>query len=89
VSWWRAVAVAAVVSLGIELTQAVTAHLLGGGHVADVHDLVFNVVGGAVGYAVFVALSRVPAARPVVSRFRWHDGAPEPADAAQPEPVRG
>ncbi|WP_273652801.1 VanZ family protein [Cellulomonas fimi] len=89
VSWWRAVGVAAVVSLAIEVTQAVTAHLLGGGHVADVHDLVFNVVGGALGSAAFVALSRVPAAPPVVSRFRWHDDAPDPAVVARPEPVRG
>ncbi|QHT57636.1 VanZ family protein [Cellulomonas sp. H30R-01] len=89
VTWWRAAAAAAVVSLGIEVTQVVTAHLLGGGHVADVHDLLFNVVGGALGYVAFVALSRVRAARALVIRFRWYDDAPERADAARPEPVRG
>lgn len=87
-SWRRAVAVAAVVSLTIEVTQAVTAHLLGGGHVADVHDLLFDVVGGALGYAVFVGLARVPAARAFLGRSRRHPEVPEPA-AVRPEPVPG
>ncbi|WP_282944131.1 VanZ family protein [Cellulomonas endometrii] len=79
-SWSRTVAVAACVSLGIEVTQLVTAHLLGGGHLADVNDLLFNVVGGAVGYLVLAAVTRVPRARALVDRFRWHGtGAEGPA----------
>lgn len=73
VSWWRAVVAAAVFSLTIEVTQYVTAHLLGGGHIADVNDLIFNVLGGAAGYGLFSLLVRVPSVDRVVSRFRWHE----------------
>ncbi|GAA1770717.1 hypothetical protein GCM10009795_016010 [Nocardioides hankookensis] len=69
--WWRVLGVAALISLGIELTQWLTAGLLGGGHVADVNDLLFNVVGAAVGTALLAALVRVPVAEPVVDRFSW------------------
>jgi hypothetical protein len=69
-SSWRTVVVAACVSLGIEVTQLATAHLLGGGHLADVDDLVFKVVGGAVGYVVLAALARAPRAAAPVDRFR-------------------
>ncbi|WP_193610464.1 VanZ family protein [Nocardioides lijunqiniae] len=69
--WWRALAGAAVFSVGIELSQYVTAHLLGGGHVADVHDLAFNVVGAAVGSGLLLALTQVPRAPRLVDRFRW------------------
>ncbi|RXR22683.1 VanZ family protein [Oerskovia turbata] len=72
-SWRRAVAAAAVLSLTIEATQLVTAHLLGGGHIADVNDLIFNITGGAVGFAVFSALVKVPSVSAVVDRFRWHE----------------
>lgn len=71
-SWWRTVAVAGCVSLGIEITQLATAHLLGGGHLADVDDLIFNVVGGAVGYLVLAVVTRVPVIATLVDRFRWH-----------------
>ena len=70
-SWWRVVAVAAAFSLVIELAQLVTGHFLGGGHVADVNDLLFNVVGGVLGFGLFSALSRVPAAASLIDRFRW------------------
>jgi glycopeptide antibiotics resistance protein len=69
-SWWRTVVVAACVSLGIEVTQLATAHLLGGGHLADVDDLVFKVVDGSVGYVVLAALTRAPRAAALVDRFR-------------------
>jgi glycopeptide antibiotics resistance protein len=82
--WWRAVAVATAVSLGIETTQYVTAHLLGGGHLADVNDLIFNVLGGALGYLLLAGLVRVPGIGGVVDRFRWHDApAPDAAPAAE------
>lgn len=72
-SWRRAVAAAAVLSLTIEVTQLVTAHLLGGGHIADVNDLIFNITGGAVGFAVFSALVKIPSVSAVVDQFRWHE----------------
>lgn len=83
-SWRRTVLVAAYISLGIETTQYVTAHALGGGHLADVNDLVFNVIGGAVGYCVLAALVRVPAVAALVDGFRWADA---PRGAATPAPV--
>jgi glycopeptide antibiotics resistance protein len=70
-SWWRVVAAGAVFSLAIEVTQFVTAHLLGGGHIADVNDLLSNTVGGALGLGLFSALVRVPGAAALVDRFRW------------------
>lgn len=71
-SWWRVVAVAAAFSLAIELTQFVTDNLLGGGHLADVNDLLFNVTGGVLGFGLFAALSRVPAIAVFINRFHWH-----------------
>lgn len=81
-TWWRTVMVAAFVSLGIEVVQYVTAHLLGGGHIADVNDLIFNVVGGAVGYGVLVLVTRVPAGATLVDRFRWHGAAARDTESA-------
>lgn len=84
-SWWRTVAVAACVSLAIEVTQLATAHLLGGGHLADVNDLIFNVLGGAAGYVALAALTRVPAIEALVGRFRWRTaGAPDPEAVPAP-----
>lgn len=74
-SWRKVVGAAAALSLTIEATQLVTAHLLGGGHIADVNDLIFNVAGGTVGFALFSVLLKVPALRSVVDRFRWHETA--------------
>lgn len=71
--WWTAAAVSAVFSLTIEVTQYLTAHLLGGGHVADVNDLLSNVAGGVLGYLLLTALVRVPSVGALVDRFRWHD----------------
>lgn len=70
-SLWRVVAVAAALSLTIEATQLLTARLLGGGHVADVNDLMFNVLGGLLGCVLFEALSRVPGLGVALDRFRW------------------
>ncbi|KOV79783.1 antibiotic resistance protein VanZ [Nocardia sp. NRRL S-836] len=70
-SWWRVLAVAAAFSLAIEVTQFFTGNLLGGGHLTDVNDLFFNVVGAALGMGVFSALSKVPAAAALIDRFRW------------------
>ncbi|WP_435158955.1 VanZ family protein [Amycolatopsis sacchari] len=70
-SWWRVAALAAAFSLAVELAQLVTGNLLGGGHVADVNDLLFNVAGAVLGFGLFSALSRVPAAAVHINRFRW------------------
>ena len=70
-SWWRVLVVAATLSLAIELAQLVTARLLGGGHIADVNDLIFNVVGAALGSGLISMVSRVPGAALVINRFRW------------------
>lgn len=53
---WRVVVVATAMSLGIELTQLLTAVTLGGGHVADVDDLLCNVLGACLGLGLVLAL---------------------------------
>lgn len=68
---WRVVVVASAVSLGIELTQLVTAVFIGGGHIADVNDWLWNSVGGAVGALLFALAVRVPALARLADRFRW------------------
>lgn len=70
-SWWQVLGIATVFSLLIEVTQLVTARLLAGGHVADVNDLVFNVIGAAVGLALFSTATRWAPVSAVVERFRW------------------
>ncbi|WP_448629443.1 VanZ family protein [Cellulomonas soli] len=69
-----AILAAGALSLTIEITQWVTAHALGGGHIADMNDLIFNVLGGAVGVAIVAAAGRVPVLARVVDQVRWHDG---------------
>ncbi len=75
-SWTRVLAVATAISATIEVTQFVTANTLGGGHIADVNDLLSNAVGGLFGFGLLVLLDRVPAVRAVVDRFRWQAGPP-------------
>lgn len=70
-SWWRVIGVATAFSLLIEAAQLVTARFLAGGHVADVNDLLFNVIGAVVGLGVFSALSWIPLLAGVIERFRW------------------
>lgn len=81
-------AISAVFSLAIEAAQFVTAHLLGGGHIADVNDLLSNSVGGAVGFGLFSALVRVPGAATLVDRFRWAEPH-NPAGTAPDGPAAG
>jgi len=71
-SWVRVCSTAAAVSLTIELLQIVTDGLFGGGHVADVNDFIWNIVGGAVGSAIFLVVSRTPGLSRLVDLFRWH-----------------
>ncbi|MEZ0492726.1 VanZ family protein [Kineococcus sp. TBRC 1896] len=75
-SWVRVLVVSAAVSATIEVTQFVTGGTLGGGHVADVNDLLSNAVGGLLGFGLLALLDRVPAVRAVVDRFRWQEGPP-------------
>jgi len=69
--WWSVLGLGAGFSLLIEVVQYVTARLLGGGHVADVNDLLFNVVGAALGLALLGAATRRPRARSTIDEFRW------------------
>lgn len=71
-SWAKVILTAAAVSLTIELIQIVTDGLFGGGHVADVNDFLWNAVGGAVGYAIFIPVSHTPGLSRLVGFFRWH-----------------
>jgi glycopeptide antibiotics resistance protein len=41
-------------------------------HVADVNDFIWNVIGGIIGYAIFVLLSRSRIMSAILERFRWH-----------------
>jgi glycopeptide antibiotics resistance protein len=70
-SWSRVLTGATALSLGIEVSQYATAHLLAGGHIADVNDLAFNVVGAALGLILLTALARTPVTARLVDRFRW------------------
>ena len=62
---------AAALSLTIEAAQLATARVLGGGHVADVNDLIFNVVGAALGLGLISRLSRMPGAADLINRLCW------------------
>lgn len=70
-SWWRVIVVSGALSLTIEATQLVTATSLGGGHVADIHDLLSNVAGGLLGYGIFGLLLRSSAAAALIEPYRW------------------
>lgn len=62
---------AAALSLSIEALQllnAVTGH---GGHIADVNDLLANVLGALLGYALTRAAITIPALRRVALAFAW------------------
>lgn len=70
-SWRRVLATVAGTSIAIELTQLVAQRFFAGGHIADINDFIFNVVGGALGFALFLLVNRVPVLRRVIDRFRW------------------
>lgn len=69
-SWLRVLLTSAAVSLTIELLQLAAQKLFSGGHVADINDFIWNTFGGAVGYAIFVLLTRVPIVAVLVNRIR-------------------
>lgn len=68
--WWKALLTSAAVSLTIELLQLAAQKLFSGGHVADVNDFIWNTLGGVIGYAIVVLLTRVPIVAALVHRFR-------------------
>ncbi|WP_281266489.1 VanZ family protein [Curtobacterium sp. 9128] len=70
-SWWRVTAIVAGASLAIELTQMATAGLAFGGHIADINDWMTNIVGGVIGFGLFVLVTRSKTVAGVVQRFRW------------------
>jgi len=70
-SWWRVTAIVAGASLAIELTQMATAGLAFGGHIADINDWMTNIVGGIIGFGLFVLVTRSKTVAGVVQRFRW------------------
>lgn len=85
-SWWKALLIVAGTSVGIETLQLAAQRYFAGGHIADVNDLLSNVAGGMLGYALLVVLSRVPLLSGLIGRFRWtnspsHDRDPAPHDA--------
>lgn len=75
----KVIAVAAGTSLGIELAQLAAQDFFSGGHIADINDFLSNVAGGAVGYGLFVLLSRIPPLGRFLERFRWRTGGGAPA----------
>ncbi len=70
-NWLPVLAAVVCSSLAIELTQLAVQDLAGGGHIADIDDLIFNTVGGMVGYAALLVLLRLPGGSRLVSHFRW------------------
>ncbi|THE06831.1 VanZ family protein [Microbacterium oleivorans] len=72
-SWAKVVLTAVSVSLGIELAQLAAQAFFAGGHIADVNDLMWNTVGGVVGYAVYLLALRIPGLSSLARLFRWTD----------------
>ena len=70
-TWWRVVAIVAGASLAIELAQMATARIAFGGHIADISDWMTNILGGIVGYGVFVLAMRSASVARFVEHFRW------------------
>ncbi|WP_231580776.1 MULTISPECIES: VanZ family protein [unclassified Leucobacter] len=75
--WWQVLLAVVGTSLGIELTQLAAQDLAGGGHIADINDLIFNTIGGLAGSGLLVLFARIPGCDRIVRRFSWseRDGA--------------
>lgn len=72
-----------VLSLLMETAQLVNALAAGGGHVADVNDLLANTLGAPVGYGLLRLAERIPVLERGVRAATW-PAAPGPQDAAGP-----
>lgn len=70
-SWWKVLVIVAGASLAIELTQMATARLAFGGHLADINDWLTNILGGLIGYGLFVLLTRSKKVAGFIQQFRW------------------
>ncbi|MFJ4253508.1 VanZ family protein [Microbacterium sp. NPDC090003] len=70
-SWWKVVAIVAGASLAIELTQMAVARLASSGHLADINDWMTNVLGGVIGYGLFLLATRSRTIARFVEHFRW------------------
>lgn len=70
-SWWRVMAIVAGASLAIELAQMATARLALSGHLADINDWMTNILGGAIGYGLFVLMTRSKTIAGFVRHFLW------------------
>jgi glycopeptide antibiotics resistance protein len=70
-SWWKVIAIVTGVSLAIELAQMAIARFAFGGHVADINDWMTNILGGIIGYGLFVLLTRSKTVAEFIQRFRW------------------
>jgi glycopeptide antibiotics resistance protein len=70
-SWWKVVAIVAGASLAIELTQMAVARLASSGHLADINDWLTNVLGGVIGYGLFLLATRSRTIARFVEHFRW------------------
>ena len=78
-TWWKVMTTALCASVAIELTQLAVQGLFAGGHVADVNDLIFNVIGAAFGVALLRIITQSQALTRIVDLFRW---APATRDAS-------
>lgn len=83
-TWWRVLAIVAGASLVIESAQMATARIAFGGHIADINDWLTNILGGIVGYGLFVLMTRSRAVARLLRRFRWpaRERASSPNDRA-------
>mgnify|MGYP003365671090 CR=1 FL=1 len=70
-SWWKALMIVAGASLAIELAQMATSRLALGGHLADINDWLTNILGGMIGYGLFILLTRSMTIAGFVQLFRW------------------
>ena len=70
-SWWKVLAIVILTSLAIEITQLVAQGMFAGGHIADINDFIFNTVGGALGYGLFLLLTLIPGLSRPIRRFQW------------------
>lgn len=76
------IACAAALSLtieGLQLLNAVTGH---GGHIADINDLLANVLGALIGYLLARAAIAMPAIRRAILPFAWPSSGLRPTPSA-------
>lgn len=70
-TWWKVVVIVAAASLAIELTQMAIARLASSGHLADINDWLTNILGGLIGYGLFLLMTRSTKFAGFVQQFRW------------------